>query len=140
MAGRFHGRLPTRSAESDSTVAISETRSLEDRLPMKFSLESSALYEALCALSPPRTVQPLESFDKSKLRIKATADGVTLETDQSHAFLRAQVATCGVCVVTRDAMTLAAVMCSSSVPVKVELCDGRLHLGPCSVEVQKQFF
>ena len=101
---------------------------------MKFSLEPSALYKALRDLPPRRFLRPHRA---SNLRIEATADGLLLETDQGHAFLRAQVAVAGVCVLSHENMTLAAAMCSTGTPVTISLRDGWLEIGPCSVKVSE---
>jgi hypothetical protein len=102
---------------------------------MKFSLEPSTLYKALRDLPPRREARP---HGASNLRIEATVGGLLLETDRSDVFLRAQVATTGVCVLSHENMILAADMCSPGKPITIVLHDGWLDIGPCRVKVDKQ--
>ena len=103
---------------------------------MKFSLEPSSLAKALRAL---RRRHPARPFRDSRLRITATANGVTLETNLSSAFLPAQVAIAGGCEVSRESVTRVIGTFARGKPVTIEARDGRLHVGGWSIETSAQF-
>ena len=103
---------------------------------MKFSLEPSSLDKALRAL---RRRHPARPHRDSRLRITATADGVTLETNLSSAFLPAQVAVEGGCEVSRESVTRVIGTFVRGQPVTIEACDNRLHIGRWSIETSAQF-
>lgn len=103
---------------------------------MKFSLEPSTLDKALRALQRRHPTRPRKD---SRLRIKATADGVTLETNLSGAFLPAQVAVAGGCVVSRESVTRVIGTFARGKPVTIEARDGRLHIGAWSIEASVYF-
>lgn len=103
---------------------------------MKFSLEPSSLDKALRAL---RRRHPARPHRDSRLRITATADGVTLETNLSSAFLPAQVAVAGGCEVSRESVTRVIGTFVRGQPVTIEACDNRLHIGRWSIETSAQF-
>ena len=105
-------------------------------LPMKFSIEPSALDKALRALQRRHPSRPRKD---SRLQIKATADGVTLETNLSSAFLPAQVALAGACVVSRDSVTRVIGTFIRGKPVTLEARAGRLHIGTWSIEASVHF-
>lgn len=103
---------------------------------MKFSLEPSSLDRALRALQRRHPVRPRKD---SRLRIKATADGVTLETNLSSAFLPAQVAEAGACVVSRESVTRVIGTFPRGKPLTIHAHDSRLHIGAWSIETDVQF-
>lgn len=103
---------------------------------MKFSLEPSSLDKALRALRRRHPTRPLRD---SRLRITATADGITLETNLSSAFLPAQVAVAGGCEVSRESVTRVIRTFVRGTPVTIEARDGRLRIGRWSIETSAQF-
>lgn len=103
---------------------------------MKFSLEPSTLHKALRAM---QRRHPLNPRRDSRLRIRATADGVTLETNLTGAFLPAQVAVAGACEVSRESVTRVVGTFPRGKPVTVEVRDGRLRIGGWSIETSAQF-
>ncbi|WHZ19040.1 MAG: hypothetical protein OJF55_001189 [Rhodanobacteraceae bacterium] len=103
---------------------------------MKLSLEPSTLDKALRAL---RRRHPARPHRDSRLRIMATADGMTLETNLSSAFLPAQVAVAGGCEISRESVTRVTGTFVRGKPVTIEARDGRLHIGGWSIETSAQF-
>jgi hypothetical protein len=103
---------------------------------MKFSLEPSTLGKALRAL---QRRHPLRPRKDSRLRIRASADGVTLETNLSSAFLPAQVAVAGACMVSRESVTRVIGTFPRGRPVTIEASGGRLHIGAWSIEASVFF-
>ncbi|WIG54534.1 MAG: hypothetical protein OJF61_000320 [Rhodanobacteraceae bacterium] len=103
---------------------------------MKFSLEPSTLHKALRAM---QRRHPLNPRRDSRLRIMATADGVTLETNLTGAFLPAHVAVAGGCEVSRESVTRVAGTFPRGKPVTVEARDGWLRVGGWSIETSAQF-
>lgn len=82
---------------------------------------------------------PLNPRRDTRLRIKATADGVTLETNLTSAFLPAQVAIAGGCEVSRESVTRVIGTFLRGTPVTIEARDGRLHIGGWNIETSAQF-
>ncbi|HEX5962058.1 MAG TPA: hypothetical protein VFY97_12575 [Rhodanobacteraceae bacterium] len=103
---------------------------------MKFSLEPSSLHKALRAM---QRRHPLRPRRDSRLRIKATADGVTLETNLTSAFLPAQVAVAGGCEVSRESITRVLGTFVRGKPLTFEAHDGRLRIGHWNIETSAQF-
>lgn len=94
------------------------------------------LHKALRAM---QRRHPLNPRRDSRLRITATADGVTLETNLSSAFLPAQVAVAGGCEVSRESVTRVIGTFMRGTPVTIEARDGRLHIGRWSIETSAHF-
>lgn len=69
----------------------------------------------------------------------ATADGVTLETNLSSAFLPAQVVVAGGCEVWRESVTRVIGTYVRGTPVTLEARGGRLHIGRWSIETSAHF-
>lgn len=82
---------------------------------------------------------PLNPRRDSRLRITATADGVTLETNLTSAFLPAQVVVAGGCEVSRESVTRVIGTFVRRTPVTIEARDGRLHIGRWSIETSAHF-
>jgi hypothetical protein len=99
---------------------------------MKFSSDVPSLVKALRAIA---RKHPLRGRRDSQMLIKATADGVTFETNLSSAFVPAHVAVAGACVVPRDAVTRVLATYPRSVPLTIEAANRVLSIGRLRIPV-----
>jgi hypothetical protein len=106
---------------------------------MKFSSDVDSLVKALRALA---RKHPARSKRDAQVHIKATADGVTFETNLSSAFVPAQVAVAGTCLAPRDGLTRVLATYARSAPLTIEVAEGSLRVGrlrmPVSVHVESR--
>lgn len=103
---------------------------------MKFSTDVQSMLKALRAIARKHPTSRRRDVD---LHIKATADGVTLETNQSSAFIAAHVGVAGACVAPRDVFTKVLATFPSTRPITIEAIDGRLHIGSFRLNVGDSF-
>lgn len=99
---------------------------------MKFSSDVASLVEALRAIA---RKHPSRSRRDSDMLIRATADGVTFETNLSSAFVPAQVAVSGACLAPRDAVTRVLETFPRSVPLTIEAANRVLSIGRLRIPV-----
>jgi hypothetical protein len=103
---------------------------------MKFSSDVSSLVKALRAIA---RKHPSRGRRDAAVVIKATADGVTFETNLSSAFVPAQVAVAGACLAPRDALTRVLATYSRDTPLTIEVVDRALCVGRLRIPVRAHF-
>jgi hypothetical protein len=106
---------------------------------MKFAADVASLVNALRAIA---RKHPSRGRRDSQMLIKATADGVTFETNLSSAFVPAQVAVAGACIAPRDAVTRVLATYPQNVPLTIEAANRVLSIGrlriPVSVNIDSR--
>ncbi len=93
---------------------------------MKFSSDVPSLLKAVRAIE---RKHPSGLRRDINLRMKASANGVKFETNQSSAFVPAQVGIAGACVVPRNIFTKVLATFPRTKPITIEMVDGRLSIG-----------
>lgn len=82
---------------------------------------------------------PTRSRRDVDLQIKANADGVIFETNQSSAFVPAHVAVAGACVAPCRVFTKVLTTFPRGRPITIEATNGRLHIGSFRLTIGHHF-
>jgi len=103
---------------------------------MKFSVDPKELTKALRLLARKQPGTPRRDVD---VQITATTDGVVFQSNQTTAFVTAQVAVAGACVVSREILAKLLATYPKDQPITLEVSEGKLRMGRMRIPVRNQF-
>ena len=103
---------------------------------MRLAIQPGEVAKALAAISIRR---PSRARRDADVALTASADGLTLETNGSSAFVPAQVAMSGSCAVGRDALLRVLQTFPKDKPLSMAVVQDKLVLGRLRMQVRFAF-